>query len=160
VKLPNQSINEQNQNLKPRINQNSYYSPQQPQKLTQNQNQNQSQPRISSNVTSDLHFDPSSNSTSVTTSTSSSTTNSPNHLTRTKTDPEDKKQTILLAEQKRRGVMRDGFVELENIVPCQSGKKYSKAQLLNRGFNFIFIIIFNLNFFYFSLTEIINKISL
>jgi len=49
------------------------------------------------------------------------------------TDEDAKKLAILIAEQKRRGVMQSGFAELEDVVPHPHDKKYSKAELLNRG---------------------------
>jgi len=48
-------------------------------------------------------------------------------------DDEAKRNAVLLAEQKRRGVLQSGFSGLEKIVPCPEGTRYSKAQLLNRG---------------------------
>ena len=76
----------------------------------------------------------------------------------------DKKLGALLSDQKRRLILRGGFDELENCIPCQPGKKYSKAQILNRSKYFFlffsFFFIFFLFFFVFVFVFFFVFISL
>lgn len=60
----------------------------------------------------------------------------PEHL-RQQQVQELRRQIHIASEQKRRAMIKDGFAELENEIPDAKGKKWSKAQKLMKGVEYI-----------------------